>query len=359
MSLWRQLTRGLRALTRRAAADRDIADEVQHYLDEAVAAHTARGLSPQEALRAARLELGSSMTSVREQVREYGWENAVETLLADLRYAGRRLRAEPAFTIVAMLTVALGVGATTAILGAVSPILFEPLPYPDAGRIAMICEINSDGSRNGGTFGMYRGLAERVRSFGALAVLRPWQPTLTGADTPERLEGQRVSAAYLRVLGVPPLLGRDFQASDDRLGGPNVVVLSDRLWRRRFGGDRGILGRPIALDGDSYTVIGVMPKGFENVLAPAAALWAPLQYDMSLGSAWGHHLRTVGRLRPEVDVDQAAREVDVLGHAVVKEQHPDSYGRDFALTAVALQAEVTRGVRPALLAILGAVILVL
>ena len=157
MSLWRQFTRGLHALTHRAAADRDIADEVEHYLEQATAANLARGLPPGEAARAARLELGGSVTGVREQVRGYGWENAVETLLADLRYAGRRLRAEPAFTAVAVLTVALGVGATTAILGAVNPILFEPLPYPDAGRIAMILEVNNDGSRNGGTFGMAAG----------------------------------------------------------------------------------------------------------------------------------------------------------------------------------------------------------
>jgi putative ABC transport system permease protein len=358
MSLWRQLTRGLRALTHRSAADQDIDDEVQHYLEQATAAYAARGLSQEEALRAARLELGSAL-SVREQVRGYGWENVIETLLADLRYAGRRLRAEPGFTVVAVLTVALGVGATTAIFSAVNPILFEPLPYPDADRIAMIWEIRNDGSRNDGTFGMYRGLVERARSFEAIAVLKPWQPTMTGPDQPERFDGQRVSASYFHVLGVSPVLGRGFQASDDRLKGPNVVVLSDRLWRRRFGGDRAVIGRQITLDENSYIVIGVMPKGFENVLAPAAELWAPLQYDMSLGQAWGHHLRTVGRLRPGVGIDQAAREVDRAGLAVLKEQRPQTYGDDVELTATPLQEDVTRGVRPALLAILGAVILVL
>jgi putative ABC transport system permease protein len=358
MSLWRQLTRGLRVLTHRKAADQDVADEVQHYLEQATAAHTARGLSPGEAARAARLELGS-VVSVREQVREVGWENAVETLLADLRFAARRLRAESVFTVVTVLTVALGIGATTAIFSAVNPILFEPLPYPDAGRIVTISEIGSDGSRNDGTFGMYRGLAERARSFEALAVFKPWQPTMTGPDQPERFDGQRVSADYFRCLGVSPRLGRDFQKADDRLNGPNVVILGDRLWRRRFGGDRTIIGRQITLDDSSYAVAGVMPKGFENVLAPSAELWAPLQYDMSQGRAWGHHLRMVGRLRPGVGVRQAAREVDMVGHAVLKEQHPETYGRDVKLVAASLHDDVTRGVKPALLAILGAVILVL
>ena len=358
MSLWRQLTRGLHALTHRTAADQDIADEVQHYFEQAVAAHAARGLSPREAARAARLELGSVL-GVREQVRSHGWENAVETLFADLRFAVRRLRAEPVFTGITVLTVALGIGATTAIFSAVNPILFEPLPYPDAGRIATISEIHGDGSRNDGTFGMYRGLVERARSFDAIAVFKPWQPTMTGPDQPERFDGQRVSFQYFRCLGVAPSLGRDFQADDDQLHGTNAVILSDGLWRRRFGGDRSILGRQITLDGDSYVVIGVMPKGFENVLAPSAELWAPLQYDMSLGRAWGHHLRTVARLQPGVGIDQAAQDVDLAGQAVLKEQRPETYGRGVKLIATALHDDVTRGVRPSLLAILGAVALVL
>jgi putative ABC transport system permease protein len=361
VSLWRQLTSGVRALTQGAAADQDVNDEVQHYLDQATAAHLARGLSPDEALRAARLELGG-VTNIREQVRGYGWENAIETLFADLRYAARRLRAAPGFTAISVLTVALGVGATTAIFSAVNPILFEPLPYAQAGRIMRILELHGDGSRSDGTFGMYRQFLERARSFDTIAVFKAWQPTMTGADEPERFEGQRVSAGYFQTLGVSPIVGRDFLPSDDRFRGPNVIVLSDALWRRRFAGDRTIVGREITLDDNLYTVIGVMPDDFENVLAPSAALWAPLQYDTLLpaqGREWGHHLRTIGRLRPGVSVDRATREISMLGRAVLNERHPETYDPNTRFAVTSLHDELTRGVKPALLAILGAVMLVL
>src|SRR5690349_2115901 len=137
MFLWRQLTRGLRALHNRAATDRDVADEVEDYVEHAATAYMARGLSPRDARRAARLDVGN-VTVAREQVRSYGWENAIETLVADLRFAARRLRSNPGFSIVAVSTLALGIGATTAIFSAVNPILFESLPYPQADRIAMI-----------------------------------------------------------------------------------------------------------------------------------------------------------------------------------------------------------------------------
>ena len=282
-----------------------------------------------------------------------------DEMFQDLRYGARMLMKTPGFTLIAVVTLALGIGASTAIFSAVNPILFEPLPYPHADRITSILEMNRDGSHNAGTFGMYRGLVERNRSFDEIAVFKPWQVTLVGSNQPERLEGQRVSASYFQVLGVSPAVGRDFQTSDDQLNGPKIAIISDALWRRRFGGDAEIVGRQATLDDVLYTIVGVMPNGFENVLSPAAELWAPLQYDMSLGTAWGHHLRTVGRLRPGVSVDQGTRELDVVGNAVLNEQHPESYGRGVQFVAVSLQDEVTRAVKPALLAVLGAVMLVL
>lgn len=290
MSLWRQLTRGLHVLAHRSAADREVADEVQHYLDETTAALIATGRSAEDARRAARLEIGNA-TFVREQVRVQGWENAVATLLADLRYGARCLRDRPGFTGVSVLTLALGIGASTAIFSAVNPILFESLPYPDAGRIVMISDFGPEGTPQDVTFGTYLELAARSRSFDGIAVLKAWQPSMASDAEPERLSGQRVSVGYFRALGVSPILGRDFQPSDDRLNGPRVVVLSDRLWRR-LGADRTIVGREIKLDDNGYMVIGVMPRDFENVLASSAEIWTPLQYSTALspdGREWGHH----------------------------------------------------------------------
>ena len=284
MSLWRQLTRGLRVLTHRKAADRDVADEVQDYLERATAALEQSGLSPDDARRAAQLQFGNP-TAINEQVRSYGWERLFGTLAADLHYAARQLLHNPGFALVSIITLALGIGASTAIFSAVNPILFQPLPYPHAGQLMMIHEMRRNGSPRLPTFGTFHGLAEGSRSFDAMAVMKPWQPTMAGTGQPERFEGQRVSASYFRALGVLPSMGRDFQASDDQFRGPNVVVLSDRLWRRRFGADSTILGKPVTLDGGLFTVIGVMPGSFENVLAPSAELWAALQYDPSLPAA--------------------------------------------------------------------------
>jgi len=261
-----------------------------------------------------------------------------------------------------VLTLALGIGATTAIFSAVNPILFESLPYPQAGRLVSVWEMRTDGRELNPAFATYYGLAERSRSFDALAVLKPWQPTMTGPAQPERFEGQSVSASYFRVLGVSPMMGRDFQPADDRLNGARVAILSYGLWQRRFGGDRSIVGRQITLDDNLFAVIGVMPGAFENVLAPAAELWSPMQYDLSQGRAWGHHLRMVGRLRPGVDLDQARRELDVQLRVVGQ-----TYAAGFATSGgpargtivKSLQGDLTEAVRPALLAIVGAVLLVL
>src|SRR5438067_8878746 len=154
MSLWRQITHGLRVLTQRATADRDLANEVEHYFDEATDAFVARGMSPADARRAARLEVGNA-TVVREQVRDGGWEQIVSAFAADLRYAARRLHSQPAFTLVVASTLALGIGATTAIFSAVNPILFARLPYPQPERIVGVLEFSHDGTRGGGPLPNY------------------------------------------------------------------------------------------------------------------------------------------------------------------------------------------------------------
>ena len=169
---------------------------MRHYFEETISALVARGLSPDQARRTARLELGT-MVAVSEDARSYGWEHVVSTAIVDLRYGLRRLRATPGFTVISILTLAIGIGWTTAIFGAVHPILFEPLPYPRPGRIVSVLEWRAEsvGSPSDGTFAMYRRCAERSRALESIAVFKPWQPSITGVEQPERLTGQRVSAA--------------------------------------------------------------------------------------------------------------------------------------------------------------------
>jgi putative ABC transport system permease protein len=367
MSLWRQLTHGLRSLTNRAVADQDVADEVQQYFDEATAVLMASGLSAKDAKRVARLEMGrlGNMSVVQEQVRTYGWENSMRTFVADLRYAARQLCKNPGFSIVSILTLAVGIGASTAIFSAVNPILFEPLPYPHAKRIMMIWS-TSQGIRSEVAFGTFRELEERSRSFETMAVFEPWQPALTGGIQAERLDGQHVSATYFRVLGINPTLGRDFLTSEDVLHGPKVVILSDKLWRQHFNGDRSIVGREVKLDGDNYTVIGVMPHSFENVLSPSSEIWTPVQYDTSQiatnfdSGEWGNHMHMAGRIKPGISRAQAIRELDQIARTpLVDFPRPPWAALRHGLIVDSLQDDITVGVRPALIAVLGAVTLAL
>ena len=289
----------------------------------------------------------------------------MEKLIQDLRYALRQLHKSPGFGCAAILILALGIGGTSAIFSVLYPVLFEPLPYPHASRIMTIWYSGGDRERIGQAFHTYREVAERNHSFEALAVMKPWQPAISGGDQPERLDGQRVSAAYFRVLGVTVAFGRDFQPADDVLNGPKVVILSDGLWRRRFGGDLGIVGQQIRLDDQPFTVIGVMPSTFENVLSAATEAWAPLQYDSGTVSSpesreWGHHLRMIGRLRAGVGQDRAKSDLAWIASTPVAEFHrPNFVSLAQGFVVDRLQDDVTRGVKPALVAVFGAVILML
>ncbi len=237
------------------------------------------------------------------------------------------------------------------------PILFRPLPYPHPERVVTIWDAGGDGTHQMGTFATYTELAARNHTFDAIAVYKPWQPTATGIAEPERLEGQRVSAAYFRALGIAPALGRDLAEADDRLHGPAVAILSDALWRRRYGADPAIVGRLITLDDSAYTVVGVMPRGMVNAPAPGAELWTPLQYDMTMPSAWGHHLHTIGRLKAGTTVALARDDLNGIARSLVLKQ-PQAFGHP-AQGVGAMQDEMTRGVRPVLFAVLGAALLVL
>jgi putative ABC transport system permease protein len=330
----------------RERADADLAEEWRQIVDEA-SWTTVAG----DELRA------------REHVRDAGWEESVRIAIADVAYAVRRLRRDVSFTIVAVTTLALGIGATTAIFSTVNPVLFRPLPYPDARRIVAIADRRPDGAPVDVTFGTYRELLARTRVFEAMSVFKPWQPAWSGDGAPERLLGQRVSFAYFAVFGVRPALGREFESSDDRRGAADVVVISDRLWRRRFGGDPGIIGHQLRLDGKPQAVIGVMPAGFRTVQAPEADVWAPLGYDPALppdGREWGHHLKLIARLRADVGSAAAAAELDgIAARRMAEFSRVPWASLAGGLSLVTLQDEVVRGVRPALVTVMGAVLLLL
>ena len=362
MSLWRHILGGLRSLVRRQSTEADLGEEVQQFLDAAQAELVAEGLSPDEARRAARRRYGTAQAA-REEVRRHGWENRLMGVLGDLRYGARLLGREPGFSVVAVLTLALGTGAATAIFSAVHPVLFQPLPYPDAARVLTISDRSPDDGAVPVTFGTFLELAERNRTFAAMAAYKPWQPTVTGGE-PERLEGQRVSAAYFRVLGVGPGLGTGFAAADDVPGGENVVILAHGFWRRRFGADSTIVGRPVELDGAAFRVVGVMPEDFENIPPHPAQVWALLQYDASLpsweGREWGHHLRMVGRTMPGVPLSQARDDLERVAASPTPERvRPRWASMEDGVLVASLRDTVTEGSRPTLLVMAGAVVLLL
>jgi putative ABC transport system permease protein len=363
VSLWRQVTHGLRVLLRGAEADRDTDEEVQHFLTEAVSEEAARGGAADRPWGPARLAF-ENPTSVREEIRSHGWEHHVATALADLRYAARGLRRRPGFATIAVLTLALGIGSSTAIFSAVYPILIAPLPYRDAGRVMLLSDYaGGDNQTMDVTYGTFLELAQRSRSFAELAAADRWQPALVGLAEPERVAGQLVTPRYFHTLGVTPVAGRDFNAADDLPGAPRVAIVSDGLVRRRLGGARAAAGQTIQLDGNEYTVIGVMPPAFDDVLNPSADVWAPRRYqaNMPFASAeWGHHMRMVGRLAPGVSLARARAEIAAIGRTPSSAfPRPPWAAMTNGLDIEPLQGAVARDVRPALLAILAAVALVL
>ena len=283
----------------------------------------------------------------------------VTTAFADVRFALRLVRRHHGFTALVVFILAVGIGATTAIFSAVYPILLAPLPYPHADRLVTFEERGKDGSRAGIGFATVKDVADMNRSFATVAAMTSWQAALTGRATPQLLEGEHVSSTFFATLGVHPALGRDFTADEDRPGAPRVLILTDALWRGRFGGDSAIVGTPVTLDGIAFTVIGVMPAGFANVLAPNAQIWTPLRYDVSLPYACRtcHHVSAIARLKPGVSVAAAAADLNAISARLVAE-HPTEY-EAVGMVVPRLQDQVTNGVRPALLAVLGAVTLLL
>ena len=287
----------------------------------------------------------------------------MKELSQDIRYGFSMLRTRPGFTVVAVLALALGIGANTAIFSLINSVLLRPLPYPEPERLVMLEENDKNGKTSTTSYATSKDWRERSQSFESVSVVRDWSITLTGEGEPEMLQGMRVSANYFSTLAIKPALGREFLPQEDSPATRRVVILSDGLWRRRFGSDAGIVGKPIALGGQSFTVAGVMPKGFEDLLSERlfhkADLWAPLGYDETLPWACRtcRHIFAVARLKRDLSFEQAGVEMNTISQNLVIE-HPKDYAVA-GVTIIPLLDKFVGAVRPALYILLGAVGLVL
>jgi len=300
--------------------------------------------------------------------------NILDDLRQDLRFAVRSLARSPGFTAVALLALALGIGANSAIFSVVNAVLLRPLPYRDPGRLVTVLHdgpalpqrIKRQGPVSPADYLDWRAqnhVFERMAAVQAGAGRASFSSTLAGAGTPEAVTVMSVTADLFPLLGVSPALGRALAPGEDQPGAPPVVVLSDGLWRRRFGADPGLVGRTVTLDGKTFTVVGVMPPGFR--FAPfwftQAELWVPLVLgdpaNDRLADRTGRSLRVFARLRPGVTRAQAQAEMDLVWRGL-EQRHPDSNSH-LAVAVDALQEKVVHDVRRPLLVLLAAVAVVL
>ena len=285
-------------------------------------------------------------------------ESFVQGFLSDLRRGARSLARAPGFSLVAIGTLALAIGATAALLSVANPLLFQVLPYEKPKQLVMIDERMGDGGRGNVGYATYKDLRDASRSFTHAAAFGTWEPTLFGEQEGERLRGLRVTWEFFRTLGVQPVLGRDFVREDDTPDNLNVVIITHSLWQRRFGGDPGVVGRTIDLATTRPTIIGVLPESFENVLDPPSEIYRALGYA---SQPWAcrscRHLRSVGRLRADVTREQATRELDPMMQRMAAE-HPNTYP-GAGVVMEQLSDRVTNSTRAIFGVVIGAVALLL
>src|SRR5215813_5516268 len=281
----------------------------------------------------------------------------MQTLWRDLRYGARMLLKKTGFTLIAVFTLALGIGANTAIFSVVNSVLLRPLPYPNAERLMTIWEDHR--ARNGPVNEWtsppgFEDWRDQAKSFDHVVAFQGWQPTLTGQGEPEQLVGALVSHDTFRMLGVAPALGRAFRPEEDQRGVESVVIISHRLWQRRFGADPSLVGKRISLNGESRTVIGVMPAGFEFPIITDADIWRPIQPVLRPGCQRGCiTIRVMARLKPEATEAQARAELKSIA-ARIEQQFPDTNTKVGA-TLVPLREFLVGPVKTQVLALLVAV----
>ena len=345
------------ALFGKQKRDADLDEELRSHIDFAVEENLKRGMSMKDARTAALKEFGG-MTQTKETYRVLRGLPILETLANDLRFGLRQLVKSPAFALTAILTLALGIGATTAIFSVVKAVLLAPLPYNNPGRIVAVWTANAaqGGQPLPSTAGDFAIWKQRSGVFEDLAPSYDNEQTLTGQGSPQFLIGYAVSASYLRILGVAPQLGRLYTDQEDSAGGPKLALLSDHLWRATFHSDPSIVNKAITLDGNAYTVLGVMPPGFNY--PSSVEIWTPSNIAPSAYDDFSHtYIRILGRLRPGVTLAQAQKTLNDV-EAQVATEHPqtDSGNR---VVLVPLREQLDGDIRKPLLILMGAVGLVL
>ena len=362
--LWERWVRGWRVRLREVFAgdrvDRDLDEELQHHLALDIDARRARGLPPSEARRQALASFGG-LTAARERVRASRSGAALGETLRDVRHGVRLLRRSPGFAVAAVPTLTLAIGATTTIFAIVDAVLLQPPPFPDPDRLVTLWQTNPDtGEPVGVSPADFRDWRDRTRSFEHMAAIDRFSFDSTGAGGPEVLYAALVTDDFFKVLGVGVAHGRTFRPGEFAEGG-RVVVLTHRFWKRRFRADPDVVGRSLVLDGETYSVVGVLPPGFELKLDDGRAdrvLFAPkVPADWERSERGGGWWYVVGRMRPDGALEAAQAEMDAIARELAVD-YPQTNAGVGALV-VPLQEHQLEAVRSTLLLIFGAVVLVM
>jgi putative ABC transport system permease protein len=364
MSLLNRIRTLASNLFRREDLERDLDAEVRSYSDLLEEEKMADGMNANDARRSARMDLGSP-EQLKEEVRANRAGAWLESLWQDLRFGARILGKNPGVTAIAILTLALGIGANTAIFSVVKGVLLNSLPYPQSDRLVKLVAADNDTPKpTNVSYEMVQDWKRRTNLFSAIGMYRDFQVAVTGQDKPEMLVGIRASSEYYEALGVQPILGRMITKDDDRPDRWRVILLSYGFWQVHFGGNPGVVGQKLYLNARPYEILGVMPSDFVAVTRSGKEsnpqVFAPLGYDSSLPYACRscQHLQSVARLRDGVTLTQARIEMSAIAGRLAHEFSND-YPLSFSTLVTPLLESQVKGIRSVVLLVLGATGLVL
>src|SRR6266540_1740720 len=346
-----RLKTALRALLRKRQAERELDDELRYHIEQQTEQNIRLGMNPEEA-RCAASKVFGGVEQAKEQSRDTRGVRWLEDLFQDLRYGARMLLKNPGFTLIAVLTLALGIGANTSFFSIVNSVLLKPLPYEHPDQLVQLWEAPRVGVRGASSPGAFLDWKEQSTSFESLSLLLNIDLNLTGEGEPDRISGVKMSASGLQILRARPMLGRVFAPDEDQPGREKTIVLTHRLWQRRFGGDTNIVGRSIQLSDQDYTVIGVLPPRFLPWDEPEFIIPSSVAPEDANQRA-AHWLNVFGRLKAGLTVEQARAEVNALS-ARLKPLYPP-YKKNFVVNIATMQELMTGDIKPTLLMLLGAV----